>query len=477
MDFSKIVDGSKMAAHGLRDFASGLARPTVRLGITGLARAGKTVFITAFVNALLSGASLPLFEAHARGRIKRVYLEPQPDDHLPRFAFEDHLASLGGEHRGWPQSTRRISQLRLTVEYEPLGLVARSTHGGLLHIDIIDYPGEWLLDLPLLSMNYQQWASKTVIASRQAPRNVLAMDWHGVMSDVSCRDPADEHKATQLAAVFTSYLARCRNDDVSLSSLPPGRFLMPGDLEGSPLLTFAPLDIASDETIESGSMAALMARRYDAYVSKVVKPFFYDHFARLDRQIILVDVLSALNAGATAVNDLKSALTDILGCFRQGPNTVFSQLFGRRVDKLVFAATKADLLHHASHDRLEAILGQLVAEAKMRADILGVDHHAAAIAAIRATREATIKSGGDALDCIVGIPTAGETISGKAFDGLTEAAIFPGDLPADSEQALTGELAGKLRFVKFRPPQRDGKTFPHIRLDRVIEFVIGDKFE
>ena len=25
--------------------------------------------------------------------------------------------------------------------------------------------------------------------------------------------------------------------------LPPGRFLMPGDLEGSPALTFAPLDI------------------------------------------------------------------------------------------------------------------------------------------------------------------------------------------------------------------------------------------
>ena len=33
----------------------------------------------------------------------------------------------------------------------------------------------------------------------------------------------------------------CKLDERALSTLPPGRFLMPGDLEGSPALTFAPL--------------------------------------------------------------------------------------------------------------------------------------------------------------------------------------------------------------------------------------------
>jgi uncharacterized protein len=42
-----------------------------------------------------------------------------------------------------------------------------------------------------------------------------------------------------------------------------------------------------------------MERRYEAYVSSIVKPFFYGHFARLDRQIVLVDALTALNAGAS----------------------------------------------------------------------------------------------------------------------------------------------------------------------------------
>ena len=69
---------------------------------------------------------------------------------------------------------------------------------------------------------------------------------------------------------------------------------MPGDLEGSPALTFAPLpDRRGREPIAHGTMAAMMERRYEAYKTHVVKPFFRDHFARLDRQIVLVDALDA----------------------------------------------------------------------------------------------------------------------------------------------------------------------------------------
>ena len=76
------------------DFASGLVRPTLKLGVTGLARSGKTVFITALVHNLMAGARLPFFEAAAQGRLVRAYLEPQPDEIVPRFEFEKHLAAL-----------------------------------------------------------------------------------------------------------------------------------------------------------------------------------------------------------------------------------------------------------------------------------------------------------------------------------------------------------------------------------------------
>jgi len=143
---------------------------------------------------------------------------------------------------------------------------------------------------------------------------------------------------------------------------------------------------------------------------------------------------------------------------------------------LLFAATKADPVHHTSHDRLEAILGLVVKDAARRAEFRGARIDIAALAAIRATREATVRQQGETLACIAGIPQAGETLDGRRFDGKSEAAIFPGDLPAKPEDVLRGGLAGALHFVNFRPPLTAGRNFPHIRLDRVLEFLLGDRF-
>ncbi len=448
----------------------------MRIGVTGLSRAGKTVFITALVQALLKGGRLPALEAMAQGRITRCYLEPQPDDTLPRFAYEDHVTALSGKDRHWPEGTNRISQLRITAEYEPRGLIARNLRSGKLHIDLVDYPGEWLLDLPLMQMTYAEWSAATVAASRVAPRLNWAEDWHRLLASLDPLAPAVEQLAIRSAEVFTAYLARCRKDDVSLSTLPPGRFLMPGDFAGSPLLAFAPLDIPPSTDLPRGSLGALMQRRYDSYVSTIVRPFFFGHFARLDRQIVLVDTLTALNAGAGAVKDLQQALTQILTCFRQGSNSILSAMFGRRIDRILFAATKADLLHHTSHDKLENILKLIVEEAMSRAEYAGAEIEVAAIAAIRATREASVRQKSETLECIVGTPLAGEALGNTRFDGETEAAIFPGDLPAEARSALDGSLEGTLKFIRFRPPLPKDGAFPHIRLDRAIEFLLGDRF-
>ncbi|MBM3521077.1 MAG: YcjX family protein, partial [Alphaproteobacteria bacterium] len=379
------------------------------------------------------------------------------------------------EDRRWPEGTRYISQLRLTLEFTPRGFLARRLGRNHLHLDIVDYPGEWLLDLPLMHMTYAQWSAATVEASRFLPRLALAAPWHQHLASLDATAIADEAVAIRAAELFTTYLARCRADDVSLSALPPGRFLMPGDFAGSPLLAFAPLDIAADATIAPGSLAALMERRYRAYVARIVKPFFFSQFARLDRQIVLVDVLAPLNAGATAVGDLGQALAQVLACFRQGGNSPLSRLLGRRIDRVLFAATKADLLHHESHDRLEAILDLLLAEAAGRAEQAGAIVATIALSTIRATREAKVRQKGAELDCIAGVPEKNEMIAGTRFDGETEAAIFPGDLPKEPRLALDGSLEGHLKFVRFRPPPREGEAFPHIRLDRALDFLLGDR--
>src|SRR5690606_17584120 len=107
-------DEARLAIDTIAGRTSDLFAPSLRLGVTGLSRAGKTVFITALVHNLVHGGRLPLFDARKSGRIARAYLEHQPDDAVPRFQYEDHVAALV-EQRVWPDSTRAISELRLTI--------------------------------------------------------------------------------------------------------------------------------------------------------------------------------------------------------------------------------------------------------------------------------------------------------------------------------------------------------------------------
>ena len=489
MRLTDIASNATDAVRNTGAYLSDITQPTVRLGVTGLARAGKTVFITALVQNLIAGARLPFFEAMARGRIKRAFLAPQPDDTVPRFAYEEHLAALTADPPTWPDSTRAVSQLRVTLEFEPLSFVRRHLGHTFLHVDIVDYPGEWLLDLPLLRTSYEDWSAEALGLVRHRRHLPAASAFLDFLGTLDAKAPADEFAAIKGAELFRVYLAASRGEGNALSTSAPGRFLLPGDLEGTPALTFLPLDLKMGDLTaglpaQRGSLHSLVARRYDAYVSRVVKPFFRDHFSRLDRQIVLVDALAALNAGASALGDLERALAGVLSAYRTGANTWASALFARRIDKILFAATKADHLHHTSHDRLEAILRTVTADAIRRSEFSGADVKALALAAVRATREAEARQNGQVLPCIMGVPLPGERVGTQTFDGVKEIAVFPGDLPEDPHAALRGEGTSgdhAMRFPRFRPARatrKDGGEpvpLPNIRLDRAIEFLIGDR--
>jgi predicted YcjX-like family ATPase len=482
-----IANEARLAARAFMAFAGHLARPTVRLGVTGLSGAGKTVFITALVHDLIHGGRLPVFEPLASGRIARARLEPQPDDSVPRFDYESHARALVDERR-WPESTRRISELRLVIDYQSARGAARNR---TLTVDIVDYPGEWLVDLPLLSTSFAEWSSQTLRLAREEPRRQLAAAWLDHLVASNPERPEDEQTALIASKLFTGYLRACRDERYALRLLPPGRFLMPGDLEGSPALTFAPLDLPLGGIAPKGSLWAMMERRYESYKSVVVRPFFNGHFVRLDRQIVLIDALAAFNAGPAALADLEAALGAILACFNTGRNSIVSTLMRPRIDRILFAATKADHLHHTSHDRLERILARLAGRAIARAKFSGAAIDVVALAAVRATREATVERNRQALATIVGIPIAGETAGADTFDGDAEAAVFPGDLPEDPDTLFrddgtgfvgltTAEAAGAdFHFLRFRPPRLEpaasGRaSLPHIRMDRALQFLLGD---
>lgn len=474
-----ITDEIGIALGNLADAAAAPFTPTLRLGVTGLSRAGKTIFITALIHNLLTGGRLPGFAALTEGRFIGARLAEHPDAGIPRFAYEQHLAALTAKEPRWPESTRKISQLRLTLKFQSKRWMSGMFGPTVLNLDIVDYPGEWLLDLPLLSLSFAEW-SEHALALAKRPQ--VRPEAERFLNELQATDPlaeATDVDAERLASAFTEYLRLSREDGRAMSTLPPGRFLLPGDLEGSPALTFAPLPPPTGP-VRSTSLYAMLERRYEAYKAIVVRPFFRDHFARLDRQIVLVDTLRALNAGPAAVADLETALTDILACFRQGDNNPLTRLVARRIDRILFAATKADHIHSSSHDRLEAVMNRLVADAARKARFAGAETRSMAIAAIRATRESVIEEGGEKHEVIVGTPQKGEVLDGSTYDGKTEIALFPGDLPEHPDALFEDGRPVALKFMRFQPPQRLEKNaegnvvLPHIRFDRALDYLIGD---
>ena len=130
--FSSLTSGiSRQFGEIGAQLSSLVMEPTLRLGVTGLSRAGKTVFITSLIANLLERSRMG--QLKAGGRIEAVYLQPQPDDTLPRFAFEDHLAALTGDAPHWPDSTRAVSELRLSFRIAPYGVLGGLTGPRVLY--------------------------------------------------------------------------------------------------------------------------------------------------------------------------------------------------------------------------------------------------------------------------------------------------------------------------------------------------------
>lgn len=442
--------------------------PVVRLGVTGLSRSGKTVFITSLIANLLDRGRMPALRAAAEGRIQSVWLQPQPDDTVPRFDYETHLAALTGTTPCWPESTTGISELRLSFRVRPSGLLSGITGPRTVHLDIVDYPGEWLLDLGLLDKDFDTW-SREVLARFYARDEGAEYTTALAAADASAK--LDEVTAKDLARIFAEGLTAMRAG--GYSDCTPGRFLLPGDLAGSPVLTFAPLP---SQSYARGSLGREFARRFEAYKREVVKPFFRTHFARIDRQIVLVDMLGAIHAGPRAVEDMRQAMADILGAFRPGRNAFLSQIFlGKRIDRILFAATKADHLHHSQHPQLTAIAEALLSDARTRADFAGAETLALSMAAFRATTEDSIHQNGRDLQVVRGLLND----TGKA------AALYPGRLPDDPAKLLrpAGEgredwLGADYTVMNFAPQPielKPGEGPPHIRLDRAAEFLFGDR--
>jgi hypothetical protein len=75
---SQIADGIWRQIDAVQDTVSEtFFEPVIRLGVTGLARSGKTVFITSLVANLMDRGRMPALVAASEGRIEAAFLTIQ----------------------------------------------------------------------------------------------------------------------------------------------------------------------------------------------------------------------------------------------------------------------------------------------------------------------------------------------------------------------------------------------------------------
>lgn len=472
------------AGTGLADWLAGapdltelVKGSTVSLAVTGLSRAGKTVFITSLVHNLLSALHqphrMPLLKVVGEGRLVAARLATDKSSRLPRFPYERNIEHMAASPADWPARTTDISEIEIDIRFVPagaLGFLLGQFGDGIatLKLKIIDYPGEWLLDLPLLTQSYADWSRATLQLARRGARAEIARDFLGFIADHGHDGPDNGDDAKQAHELYATYLRTAR-DRHGLSFLQPGHFLDPGALADNPAMVFAPLDLpAGLDHGRPGTLAALMEQRFEAYKAEIVTPFYRQYFGSFSRQVVLVDVLGALLAGREVFDDTRRAIDAILDSFRYGQSNILRRLLrANRIEKVLFAATKADHVPDVQRDHLAALLRNMVALPSLDVTSSNAAIDVATLASVISTEEDTVDIDGRKVQVVVGKPVGKDTWE----------KFFVGNVPARPPKP---EAWGQpfLNIPVFEPPVIDVSPvdgIAHINLDLALDYLIGDK--
>jgi predicted YcjX-like family ATPase len=220
---------------------------------------------------------------------------------------------------------------------------------------------------------------------------------------------------------------------------------------------------------QANTLRAEMERRFEEYKKEIVAPFYLDRFLSCDRQVVLVDVLTMLNTSHECFYDARNALSEIMESFRYGGGSLIAKLtgglIGSRVDRVLFAATKADHVTRNQYANLKLLLTDMVADKAGAIQADGSKVCFMETAAVKSTKNVLVDYLGQPLPVLRGILKSG---SGDITDH------YPGVVPG----ALPGPAAWKqnlFKFADFAPPRLEGLSevgIRHINLDKVLAFLM-----
>ena len=452
----------------------------IRIGVTGFSRAGKTVFMCALAQALLTAGHwskkrglgpLAEFGPFERGEFGMARIRHgNGTNQVPDFPFKAIRDALASNDSRWPERTSGISRLDIEIDTKARktakSLLERSGLAGLgygrIHLELIDYPGEWLIDLPMLNQSYPEWSSSTLELAQAEARQASSQKYLTHIKQFEDSRSCKANALGETAELWAEYLKLASNSGLAFNQ--PGLAVCPDTMHDSQVSQFAPLPAQCSGT----KLWQEMEKRFERYKKEVIQPFYRDHFSKIDRQIVLVDLLKVLESGEPNFNDLLKAQRALIPSFNYGKGGILEWLIGARTTRVLFAATKADHVVRSDRQNLSDLLRRMLvwidANGDLKWSAKAID--TMAICSIRAT-----------MDYKLAVKPHREILVGKPGQEPEDRQWDPGCLPLDMPPDWP---SFQFKFYQFEPrpmPEAIDEGFPSIYLGRALDFLIGEDFQ
>ncbi len=367
----------------------------MKVGITGIANGGKTIFLTSLLWHLteLESSNFSLSKVAQVGGFRAQNKNVHKDSLFP---FESYREQLANANR-WPAKTKASYEYNFSLKRKNLGKLTRLRKLQLTNEQnfcFYDFPGERIADAAIAAFDsFEDWSEhilhhfQSLEDYRQAVTPYLSLLEN--LTDSPNKDDKEAQKEEQLKIkeelidVYKLTLAKLIHKFKPLIS--PSTFLLDEKYVSAPMLEekelaasrfsglskdtqFVPL--SKEVVTHYPEIAKEMKKYYDAYRKQLALPLF-KKIIQSQRLIILLDIPSLLMGGVGRYNDNRQILLDLFDVIE--PNGFMGELLhklqnllGFGLEKIAFVAVKSDLVRPEDviSGRLESLLRQMTLRVK-----------------------------------------------------------------------------------------------------------------
>ena len=436
----------------------------VCIGVTGFSGSGKSTFITSLIHQLKysNEAMLGGFSPARDNKIIEMNLLPILG--LKLFDYEAGIDALSNDPPKWPEPTSSLSGCIIEIVYKRDSLVnsvigERTT----LRVEIRDYPGEWLLDIPLLGLDYQSWCVDITETFYLAERKHLMGSLFDDLKSISPFDVLTETQINDLSRRYKSFLVACKEEGMTL--LQPGHVLLPGESDSfEPFFPLMNMHKYSDKELkkaDNSSIYKVLLGRYKDYLKTVVDPFFRDYFKSVDRQVVLIDSLKALSNREANFEDMMVSFSRIIDCYSYGENGFLRRLISPNIERILFLSSKPDRVLSNQHEKLRRFTDSIITRICKQSIRNTIDIQTEIVCAVRCTKDME------------------SHLVGSSLDGAVAEIRHP-EIPEIIPTKDEWSSLGKWKLTELQPSLntglKDGARLECIRMDMALKNLIGDKF-